>query len=427
MKLINYLFQIGRDIPQSALTKTQAYNIKVLSLGLLFTTFGGALRKWGFGGSALSNVVLFVQLILPFILFSLYQGCKYKPATIFILIIYSLLLFAQAVNPLNQTLYHGVFGIFLHLGIWLLLFQYVDNIDQFPIEKLIPLCIVLLAVQIGLGSIQYSLPPSHFLNQYANVEEKIISEMGTGVRVTGTFSYLSGYSAFIFGWNLIIWAIFLLRFPAWVGYGGILFGILGALMSGSRASVALAIILGVVALLSNLSGKKLISRIIGLSISGLFMLSIAFQTHFVQTAIENFMTRVTGNIESGESNLRTVGVIEEVINFKGKYAFFGVGLGSTYQGSNKIWGESIFLKQYGGYEEEPERIILEGGLLLFFFRFGLFAYLLHRMKIPILPFLILIVLMFISMPIVFNVFNAFYFYFGIILVDRAYRIAKYKL
>jgi hypothetical protein len=424
MKLIDYLLQIGRDIPQGPLSRTQAYNIKLLSWALLFTTFGGALRKWGLGGSFLSNVVLFIQLILPFVLFSLYKGCKYKPATVFILIIYSLLLFAQAVNPLNQTLYHGVFGIFLHLGVWLLLFQYIDNKDQFPIERMVPLFIVLLVIQIGLGSIQYSLPPSHFLNQYANVEEKIISEMGSGVRVTGTFSYLSGYSAFLFGWNLAVWAVFLLRFPAWVGYGGILFGILGALMSGSRASVAFTIILGVIALLSNLSGKKLISRVIGLSIVGFMVLGFAFQTSFIKKTVENFMMRVTGNIESGESSDRTIGVVEEIINFKGKYAFFGVGLGSTYQGSNKIWGETIFLRQYGGYEEEPERIILEGGLLLFFFRFGLFAYLLHRMKIPAFPFLILFALMFISMPIVFNVFNAFYFYFGIILVDRAYKLQK---
>jgi hypothetical protein len=280
MKLIDYLFQIGRDIPQGPLNRDQAYNIRLLSLGLIFTTFSGALRKWGLGGSALSNVVLLVQISLPFALFWAFKGCKYKPTTVFVLIIYSLLLFAQAVNPLNQTLYHGIFGILLHLGVWLLLLQYLDNDDQFPVERLLPLFIILLGIQIGLGSIQYNLPTSHFLNQYANVEEKTISEMGTGVRVTGTFSYLSGYSAFLFGWNLAVWAIFLLRFPTWLGYSGILLGILGALMSGSRASVALAIVLGVIALLSNLSGKRLVGRVIGLSIVGFFVLGIALQTNF---------------------------------------------------------------------------------------------------------------------------------------------------
>jgi hypothetical protein len=424
MKLIDFLFQIGRDIPQNSLNKVQAYNLRLLSVGLFFTTFSGALRKWGLGGSALSNVVLLVQLTLPFMLFFAFKGCKFKPTTIFVLIIYSLLLFAQAVNPLNLTLYHGIFGILLHLGVWLLLLQYLNNENQFPIERLLPLFIILLGVQISLGIIQYNLPPSHFLNQYANTEEKIISEMGTGVRVTGTFSYLSGYSAFLFGWNLAVWAIFLLRFPAWVGYGGILLGILGALMSGSRASVALAIVLGVISLLSNLSGKRLVSRVIGLSIVGFLVLGVALQTNFVQRAIDNFMTRVTGNIASGESSVRTVGVIEEVFNFKGQYPFFGVGLGSTYQGSNKIWGESLFLKEYGGYEEELERIVLEGGFLLLAFKLGLILFLINRLKVPKINMFILLILMLISVPIVFNIYNAFYFYFGIILVDRGYRLQK---
>jgi hypothetical protein len=138
------------------------------------------------------------------------------------------------------------------------------------------------------------------------------------------------------------------------------------------------------------------------------------------------MTRVTGNIASGESSVRTVGVIEEIFNFRGEYPFFGVGLGSTYQGSNKIWGESLFLREYGGYEEELERIVLEGGFLLLAVKLGLYFYLINRLKIPKFNMLLLLILMFVAVPIVFNVFNAFYFYFGILLTDRAYKLVKEK-
>jgi hypothetical protein len=421
-KFWNLFARLANYLPNSPITKEQQWNLYILSLACAFTTFGGALRKWLLPGGV-GNLLLFIQLIIPFLLFTFFKKVRLSTSSINIIIVYSLVLIGMAVNPMNQTIYHGLFGIVLHLGLWLPLFLYLDNRAHFHIERLIPLLILFCTIELLLGLVQYSLPPGHFLNRYsADVKTEYISVMGSGIRVTGTFSYLSGYTAFIIGWNLCTWALFLFRFPAWLGYLGIATGLICSLISGSRAAVALSIITAAFSLLAGVKGQQIVNRIIStILVLGLFM-SIGWNTSFVQKIVGNFMGRVTGNFESGESHDRTLGVLEEIYNYKGEHALFGMGLGSTYQGSNTIWGESSYVKQYGGYEEELERIVIEGGFVLLIFKVFLILILIFNSKINRLSFTIFMGLIIVTTPIVFNTYNAFYFYIGVMLLDRAYTI-----
>ena len=136
------------------------------------------------------------------------------------------------------------------------------------------------------------------------------------------------------------------------------------------------------------------------------------------TAYSNFQTRIT-NAGQGELEGRIVGSLVEVLEFKGEYPIYGIGLGSTYQGAIQLFGVSDYLKEYGYYESEAGRIVLEGGFILFFLRAILFIVMIRYSSVPLLGRIFLFIL-FINSMIVFNTYLSVFFFLGMIFVDRAY-------
>lgn len=121
----------------------------------------------------------------------------------------------------------------------------------------------------------------------------------------------------------------------------------------------------------------------------------------------------------GEVEYRISDLFNEVLDFRGKYPVFGVGLGSTYQGANAIFGTSQYVLEYGYNESEAGRIILEGGYILFFLRIALFLVLMRKSVVPFFGKAIFLALFFTS-QVVFSVYFGTFFFLGIIFVDRAY-------
>jgi hypothetical protein len=104
---------------------------------------------------------------------------------------------------------------------------------------------------------------------------------------------------------------------------------------------------------------------------------------------------------------------------------FGVGLGSTYQGANLVFGTSEYVLEYGYNESEAGRIVLEGGFILFFLRIILFFVLMNKTLIPLYG-KVLFFAMFFSSQIVFSVYLGAFFLLGIMFVDRAYYLKSVK-
>ncbi|HMI68088.1 MAG TPA: hypothetical protein VK517_18725, partial [Cyclobacteriaceae bacterium] len=121
----------------------------------------------------------------------------------------------------------------------------------------------------------------------------------------------------------------------------------------------------------------------------------------------------------GELEARIVGSLVEVLEFQGEYPVYGIGLGSTYQGAISLFGASDYLKEYGYYESEGGRIVLEGGFILFFLRVILFIVMIRYSYVPPLGKIFLFIL-FINSMIVFNTYLSVFFILGMIFVDRAY-------
>jgi hypothetical protein len=416
------LFSLGSLIPFKFPSAQRDKLILAAWVFFMYTVFSGALRKWYFGPGAISNVIFLGQLLMYFIfagwVLSANLITRYRvPVLMTIYIIY---LAIAGANPKNQTFYHGFFGIAIHLGFWVAWIAYYKRREAFNFEKLVPFFVVILFIEVMLASVQYSLPVDHILNVKAS-GEATDALVGKGVRVSGTFSYLAGFHSLIIFYGFLVWFLLILEYPFFLIIGVFTFGLYGCLMSGSRGSLAIF-------LLSSMFGFAYTGFLVknffnvALTFGVLLVLVLTFGGKLVNSfdqAYNNFQDRVRWGQKSGEQDMRLGFYYDEVFNFRGKYPVFGIGLGSTYQGANSLFGESSYAKDYGGYEYEMGRIILEGGYILFFLRIFLMIVLLRDSFIPIMGKLV-IFLAFVNNPVVFNTYSGVFLLFGIMIVDRAY-------
>jgi hypothetical protein len=399
------------------------------------TFFSGALRKWVFTSGSIGNIILLIQLFLPFLISIKHNGLS-LPAKNNLLYIYICFLLISALNPMNLTILHGMLGIMLHLGFWWLIAYYYENrqfIDLRPLNKWM---IFFCTIEIVLGFIQYQLPADHFLNKYASMEQlgqgQVIASVGNSVRITGTFSYISGYSSFLIFANLLLWSLIRLNYNKKVVaflFSGFL---VVSLMTGSRSSVLFTIIIYSLIIFSEFNRetitdflKSLFFPIIGL----LLLLSINGSSGFIdkiKNSYLNFDERRTTNVQSGEQNQRILGDFNELfIDYRGKYPLFGVGLGATYQGATSIFGTSDYVKEYGYYEGELPRIVLESGFIILLFRIALFFWLISWLNVNKFSKFVCFITFIYSSGIVFNIYNSIFLALGLIFLDNMALHRKY--
>jgi hypothetical protein len=405
------------------LSATDLKRNQYLLLGyFLYSTLNGALRKWMFAGSSgINNVLLLFQILMPFLVVVLMKREKSVWSNQ-LLFPYLFVLIACACNPLNQSIFHGIFGIILHLGFWFVMIAYLNERNAFPFEKLLnPLAIICIA-QALLTFVQFGLPPTHVLNRYENAGD-VSGFEGNIVRVIGTFSYISGYGAFLFFFGLFAWALMVDGKRAIIIiYSVAGMGLVSAFMNGSRSSVlpfVLSLLFGFIdygSIIQKIRGVAFISLLVALA----FVYDVDKQTAFIENAYTAFTNRVKMGEKTGESSSRTVGIFAEIVNFKGDSPLFGVGLGATYQGAIAQWGQSLQIKKYGFFEEEPERIVLEGGYFLFIIRILLFIFLANQLKIPLVYSAPILFCIFFFTQLVFNTYQTTFTFFGIAILDKMY-------
>ncbi|MEI7979628.1 MAG: hypothetical protein WCI53_12345 [Bacteroidota bacterium] len=274
---------------------------------------------------------------------------------------------------------------------------------------------------------QYTQPPDSFINTYADVEAVgSIALVGNSARVSGTFSYISGFTAFLFFNSLFIWALVKYHYKSIYIIMLLLLGIFACFMSGSRGATYLYLI---IVLLIGYSEYLTFTKIIfdfklvfPILIFSTIILGIGNEKLFdtLSSSFAGFAERRNSGIETGEEKSRIINDFIEVINFNGNYPFFGVGIGSTYQGATKLFGVSPYVQEYGFFESEIVRIVLEGGFLLLFTRIFILYVILKNLLIPQIPKIGLFIILLLFFPIIFNVYNSTFAALGIILVDHFY-------
>ena len=296
--------------------------------------------------------------------------------------------------------------------------------------------ILLLAIPMGvLGGIQFFESPLHPLNRYA--AEGVIATFGAGgkARVSGTFAFVTGNGVFFFFVFCLVIGFIIYRrnkslkmIPSLIV---LIFSVGNILMTGYRAYVLQSIVATVFFLLSLIAGSikfirahflkmVIVIAVIGISLSRFFPNALEmFQMRLDSLGMEDLSDRVKESTRFPSEEMELAGGI-------------GFGLGSTQHGKDAIldkMGISTDIIPTGiGYEEEPERIMLElgsvGFSIYYLFRvfiligmFNLLKLLLRCETYPIAFGLFMFMLLNGLTPLVFNhIFNVlFWFSAGVIL------------
>lgn len=404
---------------------------------LVITTFSGALRKWAGLPGIINNISLLILMSLPLYLLFYFKSEQAKSSNKELkrlLQIFIFMLIALAVHPLNLTLFHGILGFFVHLTFIAIILSYLNNKDSFKEDKIIKLFFIILITQVTLGVLQSNSSPDSFINRYADnrqTDEAEVDEnvsggalVGNAVRVTGTFSYLGGYTAVLFFLLLFSFYLSKTKDTKYIIFLAPLI-LFATLLSGSRGSVGFSLILLGLFFLEERKSfinnpKPFFFSIIALT--SFIFINISLDDQFgvqekINKAYENFMIRFEGSKEEGEGRLTSD--LIQVFTREFKYKNFGVGLGSTYQGANALFGTSDIVK-ITRLEGELFRLVVEGGIYFVLFRWLLLWIIFKNLDIPpILKWGCFIVFCFLS-PIVVHIYNAIYISLGLITLNQAY-------
>ncbi len=235
-----------------------------VQLVMLLLVLEGAIRKWLFPGAQdlvyLAKDVLLVGVYLGFLRDR--AQLRYRPPTFPTLYtalgLGALLGLLEIFNPRLPNLLVGVFGFkayFLYVPLVLVLPA------AFPSDRELVVFLrryILLSIPVGLlGVVQFFSPASSPLNTYARLDDASAYGSGSGyvstfgsseyVRVTATFSYISGYSSYLVAITILVLAY--LAAARWrlrrtlVAHAALGMALLGMLMTGSRGPVFMLVLL----------------------------------------------------------------------------------------------------------------------------------------------------------------------------------------
>lgn len=318
-------------------------------LGAYLRYYGSSVRKWRFKNDIITTLIVFVA-----------GWCLF-----------------QAFNPNLGSPLVGIFGLRNYLFyiplMWMLptLFQSEEELYKFLRSYL------LSVIPVGiLGIAQFFSPASSPLNVYAPGKVTEIATFGatSAVRVTGTFSYLSGYSAYLlvcFGLLIPMLSINQSRWWKLVSVIEIFLIIINSFMTGSRGVIIAEVLfllgyIGALAFTRPASTLRFIKQFLPLAI----VIAIAASIWF-RPAIDAFWLRTTSNQDvSG----RISGSFTEPFEFIKYKEFDGYGTGATHPGSQALrkaldLPDGEFIPTY--YESEMGRVTLELGPIGFFLWYGL--------------------------------------------------------
>jgi hypothetical protein len=349
---------------------------------LVLAVVDGALRKWVMPGQSMVLFVLKdVVLIGALGLYALHRSPLRLPRPVegtwlpLLVGLYGYVVLLQAFNFTQPNLAVRVLGIKAHLGylpLLVLMPALLSRLRRWSAEQLLLgyMGIVALPVML-LGLYQFFQPTSAWINRYVGGTESVVGLAGHP-RITGTFSYISGMTAFMFfntmlGVGLLVGGMMTRR--RWIMWAGAVFVGLCVIvlpMAGSRGPVYFSVLMtagvGVVLLQRRGGGSSiLLGLALALGVAGL----VATQTNVgegwevLQSRVETVDDtegRVEGLLMGPFRGIKQAGVV-------------GYGVGSLHQGAPRLVPGTASNSSWvsAGYVENGVmRIIFELGAIGWF-------------------------------------------------------------
>jgi hypothetical protein len=423
---------------------------------MVLLVFEGAIRKWVLPGS--EALVYFGK---DLVLLGCYAGffgrsgrlarlARVPPGLTALLVAAAAYGGLAIANPREPSLLLGLFGFksyFLYVPLVFIvpaMFNSEAELTRFLYRY------ALLAIPVGLlAAVQFRSPSSSMINTYAWNPGADFQAITFGsspeVRVTGTFSFITGYSTYVFTIALVILALLAARrwrirknVPL---LAALFFSMVGMLMTGSRGPVLQLLLVFPVYLWFSIvkarGGAAALGRILVIVAFGAAMVSQAFFP-----AAEAFFTRAQGTEDVPS---RVLSPFVDPYYAFGVGGFFGDGIGTTHQAAEKLGAPTSPPGIAGpateeAFEGESGRVMAELGLVGFVLFYGarivvIFLALryISALKRPTLRGLgtasLLILVSSLPGSIVFNVTGGllYWFFVGILFaVVRFDRLATYR-
>ncbi len=358
-----------------------------LQLALVLMVFEGAIRKWLVPGA--QDLVYFAKDVL---LLGVYAGflrdrsrlrIRFPAQPVFysLLAVTALLGLLQVFNPALPNILVGLSGFKAYFFYVPLLFVVPA---AFPTDAALYRFLkryALIAIPVGLLAMaQFFSPASSLLNTYARTnEEDYIATFGssTHVRVTATFSFITGYSSYLLAMAILI--LCLVAAVRWRFRGNLLlFGALGTtllpmLMTGSRGPVLFLVLLFPfywwLAVIRERGGGAAFGRLlIALGLVGGIMMATG------QKAIDAFRGRAEAGADVRD---RVASPLLSPYLILPDAGLLGFGIGATHQTAPTLapgvppysWLHGLLV------EVESGRVMLEMGAVGFLLVYFLRAYL----------------------------------------------------
>jgi hypothetical protein len=352
-----------------------------VQLAMIVLVLEGAVRKWLFVEA--QDIIYFGKDIL---LLAAYGGFLAKrgqlrdrwlppaPALYITLAAAAVYGVFEIANPLLPNLWVGLIGFksyFLYVPLLFVLPA------VFPSDAALARFLqrfLLLSIPVGLLAVaQFFSPASSILNTYARPTNDPISAVTFGsssfVRVTGTFSFISGYSAYLTG--IVMIALAVLATTRWRFRGNLMvylalaLSILGMLMTGSRGPVVILAALfplywWLAVARERGSGTTIVRLAVGVVLLAGFVAVVgrdafgAFRGRSAAAAEEEVAGRISLPFTAPFSTLADAGP-------------FGYGIGATHQAATAVTHDFVPFSWLEGHivEAESGRVMLELGPLGF--------------------------------------------------------------
>ncbi|HAA29496.1 MAG TPA: hypothetical protein DCE56_19620 [Cyanobacteria bacterium UBA8553] len=356
---------------------------RTLKVVFFLIVIEGALRKWVLPQA--NEILYFLKdlvLLGAYFNFYCFSGKREKfpnKGYVINILIFLVLIWCvfQLFNPSLGSPVAGLLGLrgyLLYIPlIWMvpLLFQSEEELHKFLRRYF------LLVIPVGLiGIIQFFSPATSFINAYSNENSVVTATFGamSSVRITGTFSYISGYAIYLIVSFGILISLFSIPQPVeWkvISVVELFLVVVNSFMTGSR-SVIFAQILFIVCYVAVRGIRQPARTLLFMSrlIVPTLVIAIAAYIWF-RPAIDAFVLRTTSN---KDVPARITGSFQEPIDFLQYKQLDGYGTGATHQAAPLLRkaldlppGEVIPVY----VEPEMGRILLELGPIGFLFWYGL--------------------------------------------------------
>lgn len=359
---------------------------QAIKVGLVLLVFEGALRKWVFPGA--QDLVYFAKDVFflgAYVGYFRHRGAlRVRPPAIPAL--YAGMLFAallgslQVFNPNLPNLAVGLIGFKAYFFYMPLLFVlpavFADDKSLYQFLRRY----MLLAIPVGLLAVaQFFSPSTSVVNRYAwNASDSgYIATFGssTYVRVTGTFSFITGYTSYLLAMSVLF--LILLGLGRWRLRGNLLLyaalglTLLGMLMSGSRGPVFMFALLFPLYWWLALARERGSGSTIGRLVMGFCLLGI-FVFWTGEDAIGAFVGRARG---ATDVRARVASPLRSPYLLLPDVGLVGFGIGATHQSAPTLAPRVppySWLRGLGAVEAETGKVLLElgplGFLLIYFIR-----------------------------------------------------------